>query len=217
MNRHVAIAVALALLALPAVAAAHVGDVTTVSFDYPLPGHPTEVSGSFSFDASKTGVVGLGDLITFDVTYDSTAFHLADILGFNTDVNFGWNVSRNAFVPTASDVPSPDYSYVGKDYVIAGFRKIGTNYESALYLPAVSYPSSIYTLAAIVPNEGYVFTPVGPVGFVIESVLTAPGQIPDTPPPAPGVPEPAAWATMLLGLGLTGSVVRRRRRTLAAA
>ena len=217
MNRHAAIAVALGLLALPAIAPAHVGPVTTVRFDYPLPGHPAWVFGSFSFDASKTGVVSLGDLITFDVTYDSNEFHLSDILGFNTDVNFGWNVSRNAFVPTAVDVPSPDYTYVGKDYVITGYRKIGNNYEGGLYLPAVTYPSSVYTVAAIVPAEGYVYTAVGPDGFFIESVGTAPGQIPDIPAPAPGVPEPAAWATMLLGLGLAGTAIRRRRGAFAAA
>jgi hypothetical protein len=31
-----------------------------------------------------------------------------------------------------------------------------------------------------------------------------------------GVPEPAAWATMLLGLGVAGGVARRRRRLFAA-
>ena len=32
------------------------------------------------------------------------------------------------------------------------------------------------------------------------------------PPTTPGVPEPASWAMMLLGFGLTGSLIRRRRR-----
>lgn len=41
---------------------------------------------------------------------------------------------------------------------------------------------------------------------------------PVTPPPEhpPAVPEPGTWATMLLGFGLTGWMIRRRRRTLAS-
>jgi len=38
----------------------------------------------------------------------------------------------------------------------------------------------------------------------------------DNPPP-PVVPEPATWATMLLGFGLTGWLMRRRRRLGTAA
>jgi hypothetical protein len=34
---------------------------------------------------------------------------------------------------------------------------------------------------------------------------------PDNPPP-PVVPEPGTWATMLLGFGMTGLMIRRRRR-----
>jgi hypothetical protein len=30
------------------------------------------------------------------------------------------------------------------------------------------------------------------------------------------VPEPGTWATMLLGFGLSGWMMRRRRRTVAA-
>lgn len=33
----------------------------------------------------------------------------------------------------------------------------------------------------------------------------------DVLPPTPGVPEPASWAMLILGFGLVGSVVRRRR------
>jgi len=33
------------------------------------------------------------------------------------------------------------------------------------------------------------------------------------PPPPPGVPEPATWGMMMLGLGVVGSALRRQRRT----
>jgi PEP-CTERM motif len=40
----------------------------------------------------------------------------------------------------------------------------------------------------------------------------------DEPPPMPSVvPEPETWATMLLGFGLTGLMMRRRRRKTALA
>lgn len=37
-----------------------------------------------------------------------------------------------------------------------------------------------------------------------------------TPPTVPGVPEPAAWAMLIAGFGLTGAAMRRRRTTVAA-
>ena len=50
-----------------------------------------------------------------------------------------------------------------------------------------------------------------------------PGPPPESPPVTPTptetppfVPEPGTWATMLLGFGLTGWMMRRRRRTLPA-
>jgi hypothetical protein len=35
--------------------------------------------------------------------------------------------------------------------------------------------------------------------------------------PAAAVPEPAAWATMLLGMGLLGAVLRRGRPTIGTS
>lgn len=46
---------------------------------------------------------------------------------------------------------------------------------------------------------------------------TPPNTPPNQPPPPPAVPEPGTWATMLLGFGLSGMMIRRRRRILAAA
>jgi hypothetical protein len=37
------------------------------------------------------------------------------------------------------------------------------------------------------------------------------------PSPVPGVPEPASWIMMIIGFGLTGGVLRRRRRLTKAS
>src|SRR5215207_11384056 len=81
--------------------------------------------------------------------------------------------------------------------------------------------------------------PSTPGGIVIPPSAPTPGGIggpsppgvgeptPTEPPPPPGedeppptppvVPEPGTWATMMLGFGLTGLMIRRRRRKAALA
>ncbi|OYU15378.1 MAG: hypothetical protein CFE37_06425 [Alphaproteobacteria bacterium PA4] len=39
---------------------------------------------------------------------------------------------------------------------------------------------------------------------------------PPPPPPGPGVPEPASWALLIAGFGLTGAALRRRRAAAGA-
>jgi hypothetical protein len=66
-------------------------------------------------------------------------------------------------------------------------------------------------------EEPPVTQPPPPVG--VEPTITQPpppGD--DEPPPTPPVvPEPGTWATMLLGVGLSGLLMRRRRRKTALA
>jgi len=68
------------------------------------------------------------------------------------------------------------------------------------------------------PGGGIIAPPQAPPGGGGGNP-TPPGEEPPVtppPPPPPAVPEPGTWATMLLGFGLTGWVMRRRRRTSAA-
>jgi len=62
----------------------------------------------------------------------------------------------------------------------------------------------------------------GGIGTVVPPGTTAgPGDPGVSPPPAPGVdtpvaaiPEPATWAMMLIGFGICGAALRRRRRLI---
>jgi PEP-CTERM motif len=68
------------------------------------------------------------------------------------------------------------------------------------------------------PPGGAIITPpqAPPPGGGGPNPPPPPGEEPPPPPP-PAVPEPGTWATMLLGFGLTGWAMRRRRRQTAAA
>lgn len=58
--------------------------------------------------------------------------------------------------------------------------------------------------------------PPGPESPPVTPTPTENPPVTPTPTGVPPVPEPGTWATMLLGFGLTGWMMRRRRRTLAA-
>jgi hypothetical protein len=66
---------------------------------------------------------------------------------------------------------------------------------------------------------GIVVPPQAPPGGGGGPPGPPPESPPGPPPPVdtPSVPEPGTWATMLLGFGLTGWMMRRRRRALAAS
>lgn len=74
------------------------------------------------------------------------------------------------------------------------------NFSMILSLPAPT--TVVFTLRDYyVPDNG------GGISLAIAPLSRDPGP--------GGVPEPAAWALMLAGFGLTGSVIRRRRVSLA--
>lgn len=82
--------------------------------------------------------------------------------------------------------------------------------------PGALYPNNI-TIVEVGPegNNGAIYTPTaGEPGFVagasapVEYVLISDGS---------GVPEPAAWTMMILGVGAIGTLMRRRRVLAKAA
>lgn len=64
---------------------------------------------------------------------------------------------------------------------------------------------------------GIIIPPSAPPGGGGGPNPPPPVEPPPPPPPPPAVPEPGTWATMLMGFGLIGWLMRRRRRTMAGA
>lgn len=80
-------------------------------------------------------------------------------------------------------------------------------------------PSDLLPLGSVGAPPGGVGTPGTPGG--IGTVLPPPTTTnpvdppPGTEPPVAAVPEPATWATMLIGFGLCAAAMRRRRKYTA--
>ena len=87
-------------------------------------------------------------------------------------------------------------------------------------LPPVAMKDDIGAILLNPPPGGGIITPPQappPGGGGPNPPPPPPGEEPPPPPPPPAVPEPGTWATMLLGFGLTGWAMRRRRRQTTAA
>mgnify|MGYP000176760204 CR=1 FL=1 len=90
--------------------------------------------------------------------------------------------------------------------------------ETPMVLPAAVVPavaSALPLAATPAAAGGGLFIPPlivpGGGGGGITTLVTPPTSTPN--PPVPGVPEPATWAMMIIGFGLLGALLRRRRRT----
>lgn len=89
--------------------------------------------------------------------------------------------------------------------------------ETPMAMPAAVVPAVATALplaAAPAAAGGGLFIPplvIPGGGGGITTLVTPPGSVPPTP--VPGVPEPATWAMMIIGFGLLGGLLRRRRRT----
>lgn len=65
------------------------------------------------------------------------------------------------------------------------------------------------------PYGTYNIGEMGGISFETLNASQLPVHVHSLPDVAPGVPEPATWAMLLMGFGLTGAVIRRRRVAFA--
>ena len=91
---------------------------------------------------------------------------------------------------------------------------IGPSFPGGVVIPP-SAPTPGGTGGPTPPTEPTPTEPTPPTEPVAPTEPLPPGEPTPTSPPV--VPEPGTWATMLIGFGLTGLVMRRRRRKTALA
>jgi hypothetical protein len=100
-------------------------------------------------------------------------------------------------------------------FITAPSSATGIAYDGTNFLVSNIFNSSIgvydFTSGALL-NTVHLTGSMG--GFLIEDLSIDYAARPDT---GGGIPEPATWATMILGFGAIGSLMRRRRLQLAMA
>jgi len=140
-----------------------------------------------------------------------------------SDTITSWHVTTTAFVDAGGDVVGggfvPEtYSSPGGCFFIfcssASDNGSGPTFETGIvFAPATFNLTNIVmgapgTVAVLTGNEGGFAFPVGPISHDVTGG-TAMGVA--------GVPEPAAWALMILGFGGVGAMLRRRQAAGAVA
>jgi hypothetical protein len=161
------------------------------------------LSGTFTGTVGSTGIMSLADLSAFSASLTiTTVGGIVDVvpqdlteLGLFSFTTWG-GPSTLFFTPLAAPGATS-----------------GTCVGTAATLSPVCNPEGgnpFGTLGDYIEHGSPVlFTSAAPVVTLVSSVITS-----DTPA---GVPEPAAWAMMILGLGAAGVALRRGKRPLAAA
>ncbi len=144
---------------------------------------------TFTGALSQT-VTGLTVGQTYDLSFDWAAGELADRTGFETDQLTG-TITGAGVINFATALYSNNAAS-GDPGSFSGWSKVDVIFKADATSEAISFLS--------------VGTPTGnlpPVSFLDGVSLTT-------------VPEPAAWALMLLGFTGLGAAIRRRRRLAAA-
>jgi hypothetical protein len=168
-------ALAVTMLAAPAMAAETVVNFSLDAAQVPL------VTGTFSYNSSKTGQLSYSDLDSFSLKLPANTYDLAFVNSgsFSDYRYFGYNASIGSFV-SATISGFPEILSAIKDDGSRGFfvRK-----------------DSNYTIFSDY-GAGNISVPY--TNITVSSSVAA-------------VPEPATWAMLILGMGAIGFAMRRRR------
>lgn len=198
----------LSLAALAFSAAAH-ASITPV-----LTGTPVAAGDRFAYNYSAT-------LASDQALTVGSYFTLYDFVGF---AGFGmvpmnWTGTTALLGRTPSQtLPNDDATILNITFTYSGpdFNFNSTSQQELGNFVVFGSGDAVrfddYTSEALLNNGPTIGTPVQTIGQNAVGVSDGGGGDPN-----PAVPEPATWATMLVGLGLVGSVMRRRgKRTVAA-
>jgi hypothetical protein len=145
-------------------------------------------TGSFSFADGSVGTLGYADLTAFSLTVQGVTYSLADVQPLTDYVHFAYDTAANTFVVDPNS---------------CGFA--GCGFQSSL--SAINSTGSFGFFFTGAPGAYTEYTTGNSGSF--DSINLSPGG---------GVPEPAAWAFMMLGVaGMGGALRATRRRTAALA
>lgn len=194
------VASAFALAAMGASAA----NAATDLFTFYNSSNQVVASGSFSYDDSKSGVLGYADLSSFTIKIDNPignldqkTYDLSFANSASDYVYFAYDTSSNSFVPAAVS------GYYGPPYgELMGAITNGGN-GAGFYLdplPGSFGGNNDDGVGATYPfgaNNG---------SYINYSSVTI-----------SAAPEPATWAMFLVGFGAIGFMMRNSRRKVAAA
>jgi hypothetical protein len=202
------VALALASTAVPAIAATNIAfTFVTTESDFLMPKAAGVVSRQYSgsgnilFNSTLTdGTYGLGDIAAFQLDLRIDAIITNPQPNISADFRFDLTKLNSFSITYSGGVP-----------VGASFSTNPVLYyqSTAPFNPA---PASVdfYSAAAQPLTINAYLTPNVKTPFARTTIVT---RITNTA----AVPESATWAMMIAGMGLAGTALRHRRRTLRAA
>jgi hypothetical protein len=232
-SHRLAVAAATLALAAPGLAAADTytlanftGGVFGGNANAQLPGFTQGMSfgGTFVYDNDQVPAPGSG----FDNVFES---QYPDAAGITPAQTFTLNFGPLTF--DASGV-SPDDSFFGMAiqynnghfngfFYVADFAYLGSDYQLDIQGGSVTVVPLVGGVPQFGQNKINGFINIGDGAVTGQSPFTPAATGGGCDPNAaactggPGVPEPTAWALMILGFGGVGAVLRRRRRSALAA
>jgi hypothetical protein len=153
---------------------------------------PTSATFEVPLSDVLSGVIDQGDITDIQLTYPG--------LTFDTSAPSSVGLDAQAFVnPATGDFIFHD---VNQGLAVIAYQANDPNTFLSITVDSLPAPPSITVADQFnALNDGSPFAGFPTAGFWTASLPTIAGA----------APEPAAWATMLLGVGVAGAVLRRRK------
>ncbi len=198
----------LALVAAGAVAASPAAAAGIVTYSWTTTsqgfglnlGQPTTATFDVALSAVQSGTIGYNDITNIQLAYPGLTFDAFTQSSGGLDAAAYVNPLTGAFI----------YSSVNQGLSVSGYQ--GGLFSDSFLTITIGNPNASFNGVADQFNalkNGGAFA-----GFPTAGFWTA--KFPVIVPPPPAVPEPAAWAMMIVGFGAVGGVMRRRRSLTAS-
>ncbi|MBX3483692.1 PEPxxWA-CTERM sorting domain-containing protein [Phenylobacterium sp.] len=137
--------------------------------------------------------------------------------GFGPDNLEIWIDGTQVATMTTNTALGSTEALAGGTKLYSGFQtENGSSYYSDVLVdmsgaPFMSFAHTASTFTLAIRASGAGWQGAGDEAWGIDNIAITYDGVRDTPPPGPGVPEPATWAMMIVGFGAAGAMLRRRR------